>query len=119
MRAARLAAYEALSLPQGRNFVITKKDGTKEEVEEDEDARENREKKSKEQQEQEKRAILAQRIKTINMEELNSTAKLQEKAKELHSQIVRLESEKYDLEKRFKTQQYDVRPHSYVSFSLM
>merc|ERR1711976_605499 len=70
--------------------------------------RERREKKSKEQQEQEKRAILSQRIKAVNMEELNSSAKLSEKAKELHAQIVRLESEKYDLEKRFKAQQYDM-----------
>ena len=35
MRAARLAAYEALSLPQGRNFVITKKEGGEEEGEDE------------------------------------------------------------------------------------
>jgi troponin T len=109
MRAARLAAYEALSLPQGRNFVITKKEGDEEEDEGDEEEeRERKEKKSKEQQEQEKKAILSQRIKAVNMDELNSADKLKEKARELHSQIVRLESEKYDLEKRFKAQQYDM-----------
>jgi len=109
MRAARLAAYEALSLPQGRNFVITKKSGEEgPEEEESEEEKAKKEKKSKEQQEQEKRAILAQRIKPVNMNELNSADKLREKAKELHNQIVRLESEKYDLEKRFKAQQYDM-----------
>ncbi|MDJ8948203.1 troponin, partial [Clostridium perfringens] len=109
MRAARLAAYEALSLPQGRNFVITKKDGGEEQEEElDEEELANKEKKSKEQQEQEKKAILSQRIKPVNMDELNSSDKLKEKARELHNQIVRLESEKYDLEKRFKAQQYDM-----------
>jgi troponin T len=109
MRAARLAAYEALSLPQGRNFVITKKSGEEGPAEEEsEEEKAKKEKKSKEQQEQEKRAILAQRIKPVNMNELNSADKLREKAKELHNQIVRLESEKYDLEKRFKAQQYDM-----------
>lgn len=34
--------------------------------------------------------------------------KLAEKARELHAQILRLESEKYDLEKRYKSQQYDM-----------
>ena len=37
MRAARLAAYEALSLPQGRNFIITKKSGDEEGEEGEED----------------------------------------------------------------------------------
>lgn len=35
-------------------------------------------------------------------------SKLTEKAKELQALIMRLESEKYDLEKRFKGQQVDV-----------
>lgn len=34
--------------------------------------------------------------------------KLVEKAKELNDQIRRLEGDKYDLEQRFKRQQYDV-----------
>merc|ERR1712170_104450 len=84
-----------------------KKEGGDDEGEDDEEL-ERKEKKSKEQQEQEREAILSQRIKPMNMEELNSSAKLAEKAKELHSQIVRLESEKYDLEKRFKAHQYDM-----------
>jgi len=108
MRAARLAAYESQSLPQGRNFVITKKEGQADGEEEDPEEQARKDKKSKEQQEQEKRAILAQRIKAVNVDELDSAEKLKEKAKELHNQIMRLESEKYDLEKRFKAQQYDM-----------
>ncbi len=65
------------------------------------------EKKSKEQLEAEKKAILAQRIPALDIDGANES-KLQEKAKELYNLITRLESEKYDLEKRFKAQQYDV-----------
>jgi len=67
--------------------------------------------KSKEQLEAEKRAILKQRIKPLEVDGLDAS-KLTEKAKELHSMIYRLEGEKYDLEKRFKTQQIDVRNNS-------
>ena len=67
----------------------------------------NVEKKSKEQIEAEKRAILAQRTPKLEIAGFDS-GKLTEKAKELHNLIMRLESEKYDLEKRFKAQQYDV-----------
>ena len=63
--------------------------------------------KSKEQLEAEKRAILKQRIKALEIDGLDGP-KLTEKAKELHGLIYRLEGEKYDLEKRFKTQQIDV-----------
>ena len=64
--------------------------------------------KSKEQLEAEKRAILKQRIKPLEIDGFDAP-KLTEKAKELHSLIYRLEGEKYDLEKRFKSQQIDVR----------
>jgi len=108
-REALLAEFEKRRTPKGRNFVIRKKEGGEEDEEEDEEEDQaTKDRKSKEQQEQEKRAILAQRIKEIRYEELDSTSKLIDKSKELHSQIVRLESEKYDLEKRYKTQQYDM-----------
>jgi len=40
-----------------------------------------------------------------------NASQLAEKARELHSQIVRLEGEKYDLEKRFKQLQVEVISH--------
>ena len=64
-------------------------------------------KKSKEQLEAEKKAILKQRIVPLNIDSLDQSG-LTDKAKELHKTIYRLEGEKYDLEKRFKTQQIDV-----------
>uniref|UniRef100_A0A2C9KID7 Uncharacterized protein n=1 Tax=Biomphalaria glabrata TaxID=6526 RepID=A0A2C9KID7_BIOGL len=63
--------------------------------------------KSKEQLEEEKRAILAQRIQPLVIDGLASD-KLIEKAKELNDHIKRLEGDKYDLEQRFKRQQYDM-----------
>ena len=68
---------------------------------------EGKEKKSKEQLEAEKKAILKQRIVPLSIDGLDQSG-LTEKAKELHKLITRLEGEKYDLEKRFKTQQVDV-----------
>ena len=64
-------------------------------------------KKSKEQLEAEKQAILKQRIPALDIDGADG-AKLKSRAHELHALIVRLESEKYDLEKRFKNQQLDV-----------
>ena len=64
-------------------------------------------KKSKEQLEAEKQAILKQRIPALDVDGADG-AKLKSKANELHALIIRLESEKYDLEKRFKAQQIDV-----------
>jgi len=91
------------------NFVITKKSGDNA-VDEKEKADVSKEEvqKSKEQLEEEKRAILAQRIKPLP--DLNGcdTGKLTEQAKELHKEIHRLMSEKYDLEQKFKRQQYDM-----------
>ena len=63
--------------------------------------------KSKEQLEEEKRAILAQRITALSVDGLNA-AGLVEKAKELHDKLLSLAHQKYDLEERFKRQQYDV-----------
>lgn len=63
--------------------------------------------KSKQQLEDEKRAILSQRVKPLDISGFNPN-KLVEKAKELHNIIYKLEGEKYDLEKHFKAQQFDV-----------
>lgn len=105
-RAAKLAEFEKWKNVSTPNFVITKKEGGAPSAEGDEDD-EQAEKKSKEQIEAEKRAILAQRTPKLEIDGFDS-GKLTDKAKELQSLIMRLESEKYDLEKRFKTQQYDM-----------
>ncbi|RUS86389.1 hypothetical protein EGW08_005839 [Elysia chlorotica] len=106
-------AEERLKPKKGRNFKISKRSDsekvpgsepppvldavmTKEELQ-----------KSKEQLEEEKQAILAQRIQPLVLDGLTSD-KLIEKAKELTEHIRRLEGDKYDLEQRFKRQQYDM-----------
>ncbi|KAK7098405.1 hypothetical protein V1264_002709 [Littorina saxatilis] len=89
---------------KGPNFVITKRSDaekldsvmSKEELQ-----------KSKEQLEEEKQAILSQRIQPLKLDGMDGT-KLQEKAKELYEHMRRLVGDKYDLEQRFKRQQYDM-----------
>ena len=66
-----------------------------------------KDKKSKEQLEAEKKAILNQRIQPLEISGFDSS-KLKDKAKDLLKVIYKLEGEKFDLEKRFKTQQVDV-----------
>lgn len=63
--------------------------------------------KTKEQLEEEKKISLSIRIKPLNIDHL-STEKLRVKAQELWDCIVKLETEKYDLEERQKRQDYDV-----------
>lgn len=105
-RAEKMAEFEKWKNVSKPNFIISKKSSSGGDVEEgDEDGLV--EKKSKEQIEAEKRAILEQRTPKLEIAGFDS-GKLTEKAKELHNLIVRLESEKYDLEKRFKGQQYDM-----------
>lgn len=63
--------------------------------------------KTKEQLEEEKRISLSIRIKPLAIENL-SIDRLRLKAQELWEAIVKLETEKYDLEERQKRQDYDV-----------
>lgn len=63
--------------------------------------------KTKEQLEEEKKISLSIRIKPLEIEGLG-IGKLKEKAHELWEAIVKLETEKYDLEERQKRQDYDV-----------
>uniref|UniRef100_A0A0B6ZKU4 Troponin T n=1 Tax=Arion vulgaris TaxID=1028688 RepID=A0A0B6ZKU4_9EUPU len=96
--------------PKGRNFKISKKsESEKEKPGNQLDAIMTKEElqKSKEQLEEEKQAILAQRIQPLITEGLSSE-KLAEKARDLNDHIRRLEGDKYDLEQRFKRQQYDM-----------
>lgn len=63
--------------------------------------------KTKEQLEEEKKISLSFRIKPLEIDSL-SVEKLKVKATELWDSIVKLETEKYDLEERQKRQDYDV-----------
>merc|ERR1712043_28637 len=64
--------------------------------------------KTKEQLEEEKRISLSIRIKPLDVDAMDGD-ELQAKAKELWETIVRLETEKYDLEERQKRQDYDLK----------
>lgn len=78
--------------------------------------------KTKEQLEEEKKISLSFRIKPLAIEGLGESA-LRDKAQELWELIVKLETEKYDLEERQKRQDYDVSfstlPHEMNCISLM
>ena len=63
--------------------------------------------KTKEQLEEEKRISLSIRIKPLDVDDMGSD-ELRMKAGDLWDTIVRLETEKYDLEERQKRQDYDV-----------
>merc|ERR1711902_15272 len=64
--------------------------------------------KTKEQLEEEKRISLSIRIKPLDVDSMDSD-QLMSKAAELWDTIVRLETEKYDLEERQKRQDYDLK----------
>merc|ERR1712021_132799 len=64
--------------------------------------------KTKEQLEEEKKISLSIRIKPLELDAMDSD-QLSGKAKELWNTIVRLETEKYDLEERQKRQDYDLK----------
>lgn len=105
-RASKMAEFEKFKNPQKRNFVISSSRKETSDTSDDEDGA-GEEKKSREQLEAEKKAILAQRIMPLDIAGCDSS-KLMDKAKELHTLIMRLEGEKYDLEKQFKEQQIDM-----------
>ncbi|EUB63044.1 Troponin T [Echinococcus granulosus] len=94
---------EKSKLTTRRNFVINKKPGSVEQVEE---VKHEEVQKSKEQLEAERKAILEQRIQPLQIDGLNGE-QLRAKAKELNDIILRLEGDKYDLEQRFSRQSYD------------
>lgn len=101
-RQQKAAEFEKWKKPPKANFVITKREH--EGGEEGEAEAEGAGKKSKEQLEAEKRAILAQRIKPLDIDGFD-VSRLVEKIKELHNLVHRLEGERYDLEHRYKVTQ--------------
>merc|ERR1711892_1000303 len=64
--------------------------------------------KTREQLEEEKKISLSIRIKPLNTEDLGKES-MKSKSVELWENIVRLETEKYDLEERQKRQGYDLK----------
>lgn len=64
--------------------------------------------KTKEQLQEDKKIALSFRIKPLEIEGL-STEQLKEKAKEMWEAIIKLETDKYDLEERQKRQEYDLK----------
>merc|ERR1719325_546939 len=64
--------------------------------------------KTKEQLEEEKKISLSIRIKPLDLDSLDSDG-LRQKASDLWDTIIRLETEKYDLEERQKRQDYDLK----------
>jgi len=106
-RAQKMAEFEKWKIPQKANFVISKKISAATGEEDQTEDAEGKGRKSKEQLDAEKKAILKQRLKPLEISGAD-TGKLTEKAKELHTLLSRLEGERYDLEKRFKTMQQEM-----------
>ncbi|XP_063236534.1 troponin T isoform X5 [Bacillus rossius redtenbacheri] len=102
-RQAMMQALKQDQSKKGPNFTITKKDQA---FNMSSAALERS--KTKEQLEEEKKISLSFRIKPLDIEGL-SVDKLRVKAQELWDNIVRLETEKYDLEERQKRQDYDLK----------
>lgn len=74
--------------------------------------------KTKEQIEEEKKIALSIRIKPLVLDGVPMD-KLKEKATELWEAIVKLETEKYDLEERMKRQEYDVCIYSHFDWHIL
>jgi len=106
-RDAQMQEFAKISTAAKPNFVVIKKSSELVSGGGEEEADENSNKMSKEQMEQERKAILSQRIQPLEIDGFDE-GKLTEKAKWLHREILRLEGEKYDLEKRFREQQNDM-----------
>ncbi|KAE8744240.1 hypothetical protein FOCC_FOCC009160 [Frankliniella occidentalis] len=101
-RQAMMSALKEQSKSKGPNFTINKKEGfnlSSAQIERN---------KTKEQLEEEKKISLSFRIKPLVLDNM-SVDKLQLKASDLWEQIVKLETEKYDLEERQKRQDYDLK----------
>jgi len=110
-RNEQMAEFAKAANQKGPNFVISKK-AKDEEVgapkgDDDEEEGEGEGKMSREQLELEKQQILKQRIVPLEIEGFDDT-KLKAKAESLHKQLLMLEGERYDLEKRFRAQQQDM-----------
>uniref|UniRef100_A0A914H479 Troponin T n=1 Tax=Globodera rostochiensis TaxID=31243 RepID=A0A914H479_GLORO len=64
---------------------------------------------TKDQREEAKKTFIAHVLKNLGDLGSKSGAELKGKVKEMHNRICKLEAEKYDLEKRVQTQEYDLR----------
>ncbi|KAK2580157.1 hypothetical protein KPH14_012429 [Odynerus spinipes] len=102
-RQAMMQAMKDQANKKGPNFTITKKD-----LAGNLSSAQLERNKTKEQLEEEKKISLSIRIKPLEIEGL-SIDKLRYKATELWETIVKLETEKYDLEERQKRQDYDLK----------
>merc|ERR1719191_2354665 len=102
-----MAEFAKAANQKGPNFVISKDDVAASGGGEEEGEGEGEGKMSREQLELEKQQILKQRIVPLDIDGFDDT-KLKAKAESLHKQLLMLEGERYDLEKRFRAQQQDM-----------
>lgn len=106
-RNEQMAEFAKAANQKGPNFVISKKAVAASGGGDEEEGGEGEGKMSREQLELEKQQILKQRIVPLDIDGFDDT-KLKAKAESLHKQLLMLEGERYDLEKRFRAQQQDM-----------